>query len=255
MFKKIIFSMLLPIILLLLWQFATMYQWVSVYILPPPLKVVETFIVMLKNGSLFFDTIVSLKRIFIGFSFSFVISFFLGLIASLAPTGQIFYHSLIELMRNIPPISLIPLLILWLGIGEASKIIMIILASFFAMFSSIKKGLHSGNQDLLEVGKSLGFTKKENFFKIQLPNAFPDILIGMQIGIGYSFRAIIGAEMIASSSGLGHLILDAQQMSRTDKVIVGIIILACIGSLINFTLTKVIKIFTKGTDIYNAHTT
>ncbi|GAX46474.1 ABC transporter permease [Pseudolactococcus reticulitermitis] len=254
MSKKIIPSLLLPAILLLFWQLATMNHWVSAYILPSPAKVLDTFTLMLKNGSLLVDTAISMKRVLIGFSLSFGLAFILGLFASIAPKTQVFYHYLIELMRNIPPISLIPLLILWLGIGEASKIIIIILASFFAMFSNIKKGLGQGNQQLLEVGKSLGLTTRENFFKIQLPNAVPDILIGMQIGLGYSFRAIIGAEMIASSSGLGYLILDAQQMSRSDKVIVGILILACIGSLTNLFLTKLIRKFTKGANFDDSHT-
>lgn len=254
MSKKILPALLLPAVLLILWQIATTQHWVSVYILPTPAKVVETFTLMLKTGSLLLDTAISMKRVLIGFSLSFCLAFTLGLIASLAPSSQVYYRYLIELMRNVPPISLIPLLILWLGIGETSKIIIIILASFFAMFSNIQKGLGHGNQQLLEVGKSLGFTTSQNFFKIQLPNALPDILIGMQIGLGYSFRAIIGAEMIASSSGLGYLILDAQQMSRSDKVIVGIVMLAFIGSLTNFCLTKLIKKLTKGADFDDTYT-
>ena len=134
-------------------------------------------------------------------------------------------------MRNVPPISLIALLILWFGIGETSKIIIIVLASFFPMYFNIRKGFVSCDKKLLEVGEVFGFGPWQQFFRIVLPSAVPDILVGMRVGLGYSWRAIIGAEMIAAGSGLGYLILDSQQMSRSDKVIAGILVIGIVGIL------------------------
>lgn len=119
----------------------------------------------------------------------------------------------IQFFRNVPPLGMIPLLILWFGIGETSKIIVIILASFFPMLLNIDKGFKSTDIQLIEVGKAFGFNKMKIFKKIILPYAIPDILVGARIGMGYSYRAIIGAEMIASASGLGYMINFARSMS------------------------------------------
>jgi sulfonate transport system permease protein len=172
-----------------------------------------------------------MRRVFTGFFIAFILSFILGIYAGLAAKKQIYYNSIIEFLRHIPPISLIPLLILWFGIGEQSKIIIIVLAAFFPMFLNIKKGIQCCDIKLLEVGDTLGFSKLKKFFKITLPYALPDMLVGMRIGFGYSWRAIIGAEMIAAASGLGYLILDSQQMSRSDKIIIGIMVIGIIGIL------------------------
>ena len=134
-------------------------------------------------------------------------------------------------------------MILWFGIGEVPKIIIIILTSFFPIFLNTKSGILSCDSKLIEVGDSLGFSNAQKFFKIMLPSAIPSILVGMRIGLGYSWRAIIGAEMIASARGLGYLILDAQQMSRSDKVIVGIFVIGILGylcdKLFNFIIKKI----------------
>lgn len=108
--------------------------------------------------------------------------------------------------------------------------IIIILAGFFPMFLNIEQGVKGCDPKLLEVGTLLGFDKWQKFFRIVLPSAVPDILVGMRIGMGYSWRAIIGAEMIAASKGLGYLILDAQVMSRSDKILVGSSLLASSAS-------------------------
>ena len=124
---------------------------------------------------------------------------------------------------------MIPLLILWCGIGETTKTAIIVLASFFPMYLNVVKGFTGCDRKLLEVGDMFDYSKKEKFFKIILPYASADILVGMRIGLGYSWGGIIGAEMVAASTGLGHMILFAQQMSRTDKVIVGILVIGIVG--------------------------
>lgn len=222
----------IPIVLLLVfWQLAvTMGIW-SQYVLPSPQKVLTSFLTIVQNGTLLKHIAASLGRVVTGFSIAFVLAFLLGILAGVFPSSSPYYNHIVEFMRNVPPLSLIALLILWFGIGETSKLIIIVLASFFPMFLNIKKGLASCDPKLLEVGRSLSFSKMQLFFRIMLPNALPDILVGMRIGLGYSWRAIIGAEMIAAASGLGYLILDAQQMSRSDLVIVGIFVIGVVGTL------------------------
>ena len=229
--KKIGKPLSVALVLLLLWQLASASGIWSAYVFPSPQKVFVSFLKMCQSGAVLHHIGISLSRVLTGFSIAFVLAFLLGILAGVAPKGAEYYDPFLELMRHIPPIALIPLLILWFGIGETSKIIVIVLASFFPMFLNIKQGIASCSKKLLEVGDCFGFSKTRKFLRIILPSAVPDILVGMRIGLGYSWRAIIGAEMIAASSGLGYLILDAQQMSRSDQVIVGILIIGVVGIL------------------------
>ena len=128
-----------------------------------------------------------------------------------------------------------------------TKKVIIVLASFFPMYLIIVKGFTGCDKRLLEVGDAFGYTAFQKFTHIVLPFALADILVGMRIGMGYSWRAIIGAEMVAASTGLGHQILFAQQMSRTDKVIVGIFVIGIVGILTDKVFGIAIKKLWKGT--------
>ena len=201
----------------------------STYVLPAPEKVFNSFLKMLISGEIFEDVLISFTRVCKGFSIAFVLAFLLGMFRILIPASEKYYEYIVQFFRNVPPLSLIPLLILWCGIGEMTKTVIIILASFFPMYLNIVKGFTGCDKKLLEVGDAFGYSKLEKFRHIVLPYASADILVGMRIGMGYSWRAIIGAEMIAASSGIGHMILFAQEMSRTDKVIVGIFVIGIVG--------------------------
>ena len=142
---------------------------------------------------------------------------------------------------------MVPLLILWCGIGEATKTVIIVLASFFPMYLSIVKGFTGCDPKLLEVAQSFSYGRMRTFWRVILPHAASDILVGMRTSLGYSWRAIIGAEMVAASTGLGHMILFAQQMSRTDKVIVGIFVIGTVGYATDRILGAIIKQFVGGT--------
>lgn len=217
--------------ILVIWFFVCEVGWFRPYVLPSPQKVWDTFLNMLQSGELLTDIVVSFGRVLKGFFIAFLLAFFLGMVQFLIPKVERYYEYVLEFFRNVPPLSLIPLLILWCGIGETTKTVIIVLASFFPMYLNIVKGFTSCDKGLLEVGDVFGYTDFEKFTKIVLPSASSDILVGMRIGMGYSWRAIIGAEMVAASTGLGHMILFAQQMSRTDKIIVGIFTIGIVGLL------------------------
>ena len=213
------------------WYTVCKLELVSSYILPSPEKVFQSFVAMTTSGEIFEDASISFVRVLRGFSIAFILAFAIGMLTFLKPNLNGFYESTIQFFRNVPPLSLIPLLILWYGIGETTKMMIIVLASFFPMYLNIVKGFTGCDPKLLEVGDVFNYSKLQKFCKITLPYALSDILVGMRIGLGYSWRAIIAAEMIAASTGLGHMILFSQQTSRTDKVIVGIIAIGLIGYL------------------------
>ena len=248
-----IIKRVIPIAFILMaWYLCSYFEVWSTYILPSPIQVWNTFISMVQSGELFIHIFASMSRVLTGFSIAFVFAFILGVIAGLKPSLSPYYSHIVEFLRNVPPLSLIPLLILWIGIGEESKVIIIILASFFPMFLNIKKGFGTCDPKLLEVGQVLGLTPWQRFLKIVLPSAIPDILLGMKVGLGYSWRAIIGAEMIAAASGLGYLILDAQTMSRSDKVIVGILVIGFLGVLCDKVFAMVSNKFSRMGGIKNS---
>ncbi len=241
-FKKI----LIFIIILIIWQILSKLNIWSDYILPSPGRVLLTAREMILDGSIFIDTLISIKRVLIGFSISFILSILFASLFIIHPETSIYFEGIFGFIKNVPPLSLVPILILWVGIGEGTKIVIIILASFFPLFLNIQKGFMVVDPNLLEVGDIFGYNKYEKFLKISLPSALKDIFVGMRIALGYSFRAIIAAEMIAASSGLGYMINFARQMSRIDKVIVGIIMIGFVGYLTDFIFVKLASKCLKG---------
>jgi sulfonate transport system permease protein len=229
-----------PILLALWWIVAKLEIW-NAYLLPPPWKVAKTFLSMLQRGEITASIWVSLKRVLAGVTISFTLAFFAGILSSYLPSKSEYWRHLTNFMRNVPPIALISLLILWFGIGEVSKLIVIVLASVFPMYLNISKGFQECDRKLMEVGQSMGFSGWKIFFKICLPYAREDILEGLRTGLGYCWRALIGAEMFAAASGLGYTIVYAQQMSRSDKVLIGIFLIGIIGCISDWLFSLLIR--------------
>ena len=229
-----------------IWFLVSRLGIVSSYVLPGPEKVFDSLLKMMHSGELFVDIFVSFERVLIGFCIAFFLAFSLGMMQFILPAVEKYYAYILEFFRNVPPLSMIPLLILWCGIGEVTKTVIIVLASFFPMYLNVVKGFNSCEKELLEVGEVFGYSPLKKFAKIVLPYASADILVGMRIGMGYSWRAIIGAEMVAASTGLGYMILFAQQMSRTDKVIIGIFTIGLLGLLTDKLFGVIIRKWMKG---------
>jgi len=237
---------IVTIVILIVWFLVTEFGNLSSYVLPGPQKVLSGLIKMLQTGELFVDTAISFGRVLKGFLIAFLLAFMLGIFRVAIPKATKYYEYILHFFRNVPPLSMIPLLILWCGIGETTKTVIIVLASFFPMYLSIVKGFTGCDKRLLEVGTVFGYSSLEKFRYIILPQAMGDILVGMRIGMGYSWRAIIGAEMVAASTGLGHMILFSQQMSRTDKLIIGIFAIGFVGCITDKLFEVVMKKAFKG---------
>lgn len=243
--NKFLSNYIILIIIFIIWWSGSYFSLWNSYIIPAPSKVGNTAIKLIKNGELLKHLFISFSRIFSGFFISVCFGIPIAVIFGMYPKIYKYFKIIFEIMRHIPPLALIPLIILGFGIGETSKIIIIVLASFFPVFLNTLKGIQSCDKKLIEVGKIFNFTKYEIFKKIILPSSIPDILTGIKVGIGYSWRAIIGAEMIAASSGIGYLIIDGQIMSRSDIVIVGIFSIGIFGSLTDYIFSKIAERYIK----------
>ena len=238
-------KLIILFIILLIWGVGSYFQLWNSYIIPSPKRVFNAFVMLLENGKLLGSMGVSLKRVFIGFLISAGIALPMGIIFGLYNIVYEYFKYILEFLRHTPPLAMVPMIILWFGIGEVSKIVIIVLASFFPIFLNTLKGIRDCNKEYIEVGEVFGLSHYEIFKKIIFPNAIPDVLLGLKLGIGYSWRAIIAAELIASSAGIGYLILDAQQISRSDIVVVGIISIGVLGIITDFCFSSFMKGYLK----------
>lgn len=227
--KTFLRAVWVPLLLLLLWETVTNCGWVSSYLLPSPQKVLKTAQELLQNGQLFKNTAASLKRVAQGFSMSVFTGCLAAWIMSLLPRLEKSLDPVLNFLRMTPPLAMIPLLILWFGIGEATQLAIIILASFFPVYLNARAGFASLSPELRELARSLDLSRLNYARFFVWPAAFPAIITGIRLSFGYSWRALIAAELIAAGSGLGYMIADAEQMQRVDVVIVGIIAIGLTG--------------------------
>jgi len=239
--KKYLQGMLLPLLLLLSWHMITRMHLFSPYLLPSPETVWDALQELAVSGELAKHLSISLRRVFLGFLLAAATAIPLGIFCGRSRYFYTYCWFLLEFLRHVPPLAAIPLIILWAGIDEASKLTIIFLASFFPLFLNTCSGIRSCDAKLLEVGQSLGFSKGQLIRHIQLPAALESIVTGLQLSLGYSWRALIGAELIAASAGIGYLILDAEEMSRPDIVLAGMLCIGIIGSILDWAFLKILQ--------------
>lgn len=230
--EKLIF----PMLLLCAWFFISQQKMVDAFLLPSPITVGESLITGICSGHLQTDVLISLRRVLYGFSLSFFLAFPLGILTGRYRGASGVIEGILNPLRCVPPLSLAPLLILWIGIGEGGKIAVIVLASFFPLFINVRDAFIAVPVALIEVGRVGGFSRFRTFLRIMLPCALPGIFTGVKIALGYSWRALIAAEMIAASSGIGYRIFEASRMSSTADVFAGIFVIAFVGSLMDYVL-------------------
>ncbi|HSN58063.1 MAG TPA: ABC transporter permease [Clostridiaceae bacterium] len=235
----------IPVAILMVWAAVSAAGLVNSYLLPPPQKVFGTFLELAGKGVFFEHLAVSLMRVLAGFFATVVFAIPLAIAVALNRKVYDYLEPALEFIRHIPPISLIPLLILWMGIGEAPKIAIIIMAAFFPVFLNTVSGIMNADEKLREVGAVFGFSRRDIFTKITLPQALPSMLVGLQLGLGYSWRSLVGAELIAASSGIGYMIIEAEQLSRTDIIMVGIFAIGILGYAVDYFFLKLTNRFIK----------
>ncbi len=238
-----------PLVLILLWSTASHYSWVNPYLLPSPLRILNSAYKLALTGDLFRHLGVSFLRVLSGFLVTLGIAVPMAFLMHALPLLKKLLKGTLEFLRSVPPIAAIPLLILWFGIGEASKTAVIVMASFFPVFLNLLSGLNNIDGRWRELARSLRLGRREFIRFILFPAAFPSFLTGIQLGLSYCWRALMGAEMIAAASGLGYLILDSQEMGRVDRVFVGLITLGICGVLLDKLLIRVFNIFVPWKDL------
>ena len=230
---------LLPVVLLVLWQILFELGVIRALLLPPPSKIAQTFIVLLANGDLLRHLGISLVRVLEGFVLASAAGLVLGIAIGLSRALDHCTDLIIQLIKPIPPIAWIPLTILWFGIGEESKVFIIFLGAFFPILINTIDGIRQTDVRYVELARILETTRTRFITRVVLPGALPQIMTGLRVGMMVAWMCVVAAELIAASSGIGFLIMDARQMMQTDQVFVGMITIGATGKLLDVLLKKV----------------
>jgi sulfonate transport system permease protein len=246
------FPWLLPLALLLIWYAATEWQWVSPTTLPSPLAVAKAAVRLTASGELPRDLWDSLKRALTGLAIGGSIGFLLALANGLSTWANRLFDSSIQMVRNIPHLAIIPLAILWFGVGEGSKQFLIITGVFFPIYLNTLHGIRSLDPRLLEMGRAYGLSRWELFRQIILPGIMPSMLIGLRFALGMMWLTLIVAETIASDNGIGYLTMNAREFLQTDVVVVGILLYALLGKAADLIARGLEKYFLRWNPAYRA---
>jgi ABC-type nitrate/sulfonate/bicarbonate transport system permease component len=209
---------------------------VNPILLPPPFEVLKSLVALVQDGTLPRDVGVSLLRVVEGFVLALAVALPLGVVMGIFPVVRGLLEPLLELVRPIPPIAVIPLAMLWFGIGELSKITIIMYGAFFPILVNTMAGFAEVDPIHIRAAETLGASRPQIFRDVVLRSAFPYMVVGARLGMGMAFIVLVAAELIASSVGLGYLINDARYRFRTDQMLLG---MACIGVL-GFVLNKIL---------------
>lgn len=218
---------------LALWWALTAFGLVSRVLLPPPMEVLTAFWQLLIAGALLDHVAASLLRVVKGFLLALVIAVPTGILMGNSAVFRGLTEPLVELLRPIPPIAVIPLAILWFGIGEGSKVFIIAYGAFFPILVNTMAGFAEVDPVLVRAAQALGASRYRIFRDVVLRSAFPYIVVGARLGMGMAFIVLVAAELIASSRGLGFLINDARYTFRTDLMFLGMAMIGVLGFGLN----------------------
>ena len=222
-------SWLAPAVLLIVWEVLAQAGWVTPQILPAPSKVIKTAFKLATTGSLLNDLIVSLARAAAGFAIGGAVGFVLGTLVGFSRVAEAAIDRSVQMIRAIPFLAAMPLVIVWLGVGEAEKIFLVALGVTFPIYINTTLGIRQVDPKLLELGRVQGLSTLELIRRIILPGALPSILTGVRYALATAWLALVVAETIGAQSGIGFLAMDAREFLRTDVVVLTIVIYALIG--------------------------
>ena len=229
------------LVLLAVWWAVAAQQWVSPLFLPPPGQVLAKLITIagpqgFMDATLWQHLGASLARILVALLAAVVIGIPVGIAMGLSPTVRGILDPLIELYRPVPPLAYLPLMVIWFGIGETSKILLIYLAIFAPVAMSALAGVKSAQQVRIRAAQSLGASRLQVLLFVILPGALPEILTGLRIGLGVGWSTLVAAELIAATRGLGFMVQSAGEFLATDVVLAGIAVIAIIAFLLELGL-------------------
>lgn len=220
-----------PIVLIGGWQLASNVGLLDEKTLPPPSVVFTTGWDLWQSGELRTDLWVSLNRAMTGLAIGVAIGVVLAAISGLFRLGEDLVDAPMQMLRTMPVLALVPLFIVWFGIGETPKIAMVALATIFPIYLNTYAGIRNVDHRLVEAGATLGLGRLGLIRHVVLPGALPSFLVGLRFSLGIAWLVLVVSEQINATSGLGYLMMNARMVLRTDIIVVGVIVYCLLGLL------------------------
>ncbi len=231
-------GLVVPAVLAALWELAASFGWIPAKLLPPPSAVIDTIRALVASGDLWTHMLATLHRVAVGFGLGVVVATILGAVTGYASCVRRLLDPTIQGLRNIPSIAWVPLFILWFGIFETSKVLLIAVGAFFPVYLGLSSGIRDVDRKLVEVGRIYDLSAWALIRRILLPAALPAYVVGLRSGLGLAWMFVVAAEMMGASEGLGYLLVDGQMTSRPDVIIASIVMFAVLGKATDAILVR-----------------
>ena len=220
-----------PLALVLLWQAGSMIGVIPARTLAAPSTVLATAWDLLRSGELPYHLVVSLGRVAAGLSIGLTLGTLLALAAGLSRRGEDVVDAPVQMLRALPFLALVPLFILWFGIGEAPKVALVAMGTTFPLYLNLFAGIRGVDLKLMEAGRVFGLDRAGLIRHVVLPGALPGFLVGLRYALGTAWLSLVVAEQVNAQAGIGYLINDARDFLRTDVILVGLLVYALLGLL------------------------
>jgi len=234
-------GLILPLALLGLWHYAANSGAFAASQLPSPSAVVSALGELLDRGTFWSHVAITVQRVLLGFLIGASAGLVIGSLVGLSTTASRLLSPTIQAIRAVPSLAWVPLLVLWMGIYEGPKITLVAIGAFFPVFTTVASGLAHADRKLIEVGRAYGLRGPALVTGVLLPAAAPQIFSGLRLGLAQSWLFVVAAELIASSKGLGFLLIDSQNTLRTDILLLSIVCLALLGKLSDLVIATIEK--------------
>ncbi|RAI64853.1 ABC transporter permease [Pseudomonas fluorescens] len=225
--------LLSPVVLLLLWELASQVGLIPQRVIAAPSQIGGTLWTMIESGELGRHLLVSLQRALVGLSIGVSIGVVAALISGLSKRGEVILDSPLQMLRTIPSLALVPLFILWFGIGEFTKVALIVTGTTFPVYLNLFAGIRNIDPKLIEAANTLGLSRRELIWHVILPGSLPSFFVGLRYSLGISWLALVFVEQINTTAGIGFLASDARDFMRTDVIVICLLIYSVLGLLID----------------------
>jgi sulfonate transport system permease protein len=222
---------LVPVAILLIWQIGCDAGWISRRTLPSPLAIGRAAWTLTLSGELVRNAAISCERALGGFVIGGGLGLIFGLLNGMSAVASRLLDTTLQMLRNIPHLAIIPMVILWFGIGEPAKLFLVAVGVFFPIYLNTYHGVRLVDAGLIEMGRVYRLSRAAMFWRVILPGAMPSILLGVRYGLGIMWLTLIVAETISANAGIGYMTMNAREFLQTDVVLVGVLLYALLGKL------------------------
>jgi sulfonate transport system permease protein len=224
-------GLIVPLLVVGIWAVVTATGAVPPHLLPAPLDVARAGIQLAEQGILGQYVAISLQRVLLGFALGATVGLVLGAVVGLSRVGRLLLAPTAGAFRTVPSLAWVPLLLLWMGINEDSKVTLVAIGAMFPVYTTVAGALRHVDPHLVEAGRAFGLRRIPLLLTVQLPAVLPAVVSGLRLALAQSWLFLVAAELLAASMGLGFLLTESSANGRVDRVLLAIVLLAVLGAV------------------------